>query len=57
MKEISAGRNIENLQKVFKEHFPDFTLGEKINYNFQKSLGKNRGWIMYYIRNPGIFLK
>jgi len=57
MKEISAGRNIENLQKVFKEHFPDFTLSEKINYNFQKSLGKNRGWIMYYLRNPGILLK
>lgn len=53
MQEISAGRNIENLQKVFQKHWPDLSTGEKIRFYFQKSLGKNRGWIMHYLRNPG----
>jgi glycosyltransferase involved in cell wall biosynthesis len=57
MQEISAGRNIENLQSVFSKHWPDLSTGEKIRYHFQKSLGKNRGWIMHYLRNPEAVLR
>lgn len=56
MKEISAGRNRENLEKVFEKHWPDLSAGEKFRYRFQKSLGKNRGWIMHYLRHPGELL-
>lgn len=53
MQEISAGRNVENLQKVFEKYRPALSLSEKFRYQFQKNLGKNRGWIMHYLRNPG----
>jgi glycosyltransferase involved in cell wall biosynthesis len=52
MKEISAGRNLENLRRIFEKHWPDLSAEEKIRYHFQKSLGKNRGWIMHYLHNP-----
>ena len=53
MQEISAGRNRENLEKVFEKHWPGLSAGEKIRYRFQKSLGKNRGWVMHYLHHPG----
>ena len=52
MQEISAGRNRENLEKIFAKHWPSLTISEKIRYAFQKRLGKNRGWVMYYLENP-----
>lgn len=52
MQEISAGRNRENLKKVFSKHWPALNTSEKIRYAFQKNLGKNRGWVMYYLNNP-----
>lgn len=52
MKEISAGRNRENLEKVFQKHWPDLSHWEKFRFHFQKSLGKNRGWVMHYLNNP-----
>jgi hypothetical protein len=57
MQEISAGRNIENLKKVFEKHLPDLSPGEKLRYYFQKMLGKNRGWVMFYLNNPKAILK
>ena len=56
MKEISAGRNRENLEKVFEKHWPDLSAGEKLRYRFQKSLGKNRGWVMHYMQHPAELL-
>lgn len=52
MKEISAGRNVENLEKIFKKYWPEMHLEEKIRYRLQKSLGENRGWIMHYLNHP-----
>lgn len=52
MQEISSGRNVENLKKVFEKHWPTLSWTEKIRYLFQKKLGKNRGWIMHYYRQP-----
>jgi hypothetical protein len=52
MQEISAGRNVENLRKVFAKYEGQLTLAQKLNLFFQRMLGKNRGWIMYYLKNP-----
>ena len=53
MQEISAGRNVENLRIIFEKYLPELSINEKFRYQFQKKLGKNRGWIMHYLRNPG----
>jgi hypothetical protein len=53
MQEISAGRNVENLKLVFQKYLPELSVDEKFRYYFQKILGKNRGWIKYYLQNPG----
>jgi glycosyltransferase involved in cell wall biosynthesis len=53
MQEISAGRNVENLKLVFQKYLPELSVDEKFRYYFQKMLGKNRGWIKYYLQNPG----
>jgi hypothetical protein len=53
MQEISAGRNVENLRIIFDKYLPELSINEKFRYQFQKKLGKNRGWIMHYLRNPG----
>lgn len=56
MQEISAGRNVENLKLVFQKYLPELSADEKFRYYFQKMLGKNRGWVMHYLRNPGQIL-
>jgi len=53
MKEISAGRNVENLHQVFNRYLPNLSVGQKIKFNILKKLGKNRGWIIYYVDHPG----
>jgi glycosyltransferase involved in cell wall biosynthesis len=57
MKEISAGRNVENLHQVFNRYLPNLSAGQKIKLSILKKLGKNRGWIMYYIDHPEKLLK
>lgn len=57
MKEISAGRNRENLEIVFDRYLKELTISEKIRYHFQKSLGKNRGWVMHYLNSPREILR
>jgi glycosyltransferase involved in cell wall biosynthesis len=57
MKEISAGRNVENLHQVFNRYLPDLSIGQKMKLSILKKLGKNRGWIMYYVHDPGKLLK
>lgn len=52
MKEISAGRNVENLNRVFEKHFPSLSISAKIRYRLLRALGKNRGWVMFYIHHP-----
>jgi glycosyltransferase involved in cell wall biosynthesis len=53
MQEISAGRNVENLRTVFARYIPQLRFSEKIRLAFHRSLGKNRGWVLYYLENPG----
>jgi hypothetical protein len=55
MQEISAGRNKVNLEKVFIRHRKNLSPGEKVRYLLQKSMGKNRGWIMHYLQSPKDF--
>jgi len=57
MKEISAGRNFENLISVFKKYESKLSLTQSIHVKFLRALGKNRGWIMFYINNPKALLK
>jgi len=57
MKEISAGRNVENLYLVFDRYKKEFTLKEKLQWTLLNAMGKNRGWMMYYVSNPGAFIK
>jgi glycosyltransferase involved in cell wall biosynthesis len=52
MQEISAGRNVENLQRVFEKYENRLGFFQKLNLSFQRKLGKHRGWVMYYLRNP-----
>jgi len=52
MKEISAGRNVENLLAVFEKYEKRLNLVQKTKLSFLRSLGKNRGWIMFYLQNP-----
>jgi len=52
MREISAGRNVENLLSVFEKYEKTLSLVQKARLTFLRSLGKNRGWIMYYLQNP-----
>lgn len=52
MKEISAGRNVENLNQVFNKYLPNLSVRQRMKLTFLKKLGKNRGWIMYYVNNP-----
>jgi glycosyltransferase involved in cell wall biosynthesis len=52
MKEISEGRNVENLDIVFSRYFPRLSLTQKIKFSFLKKLGRHRGWITYYLNNP-----
>jgi len=52
MKEISEGRNIENLKMVFDKHTSSLSISEKLRLAILKSLGKNRGWVLYYVNNP-----
>lgn len=52
MREISAGRNVENLHLIFAKYLPVFPLRVRLSYRFQKALGKNRGWVMFYLQNP-----
>ena len=57
MKEISAGRNVENLISVFNKYEKKLSLWQSVSLSFQRSLGKNRGWLMFYLRNPLNILK
>lgn len=57
MQEISGGRNIINLERIFEKHKDKLSVFQKLNLKFQKSLGENRGWIMHYIKNPGAVLR
>lgn len=57
MQEISLGRNIENLRLVFEKHLDQLTLFQRVNLNFQRMLGKNRGWVMFYLSNPANLVK
>jgi predicted ATP-grasp superfamily ATP-dependent carboligase len=57
MKEISAGRNVENLLAVFEKYEKTLSLLQKLRLSFLRSLGKNRGWIMFYLQNPVNLLK
>lgn len=52
MQEISGGRNVENLERIFDKHYNKLSVFQKVNLKFQKLLGKNRGWIMHYVHNP-----
>ena len=52
MKEISAGRNVENLLAVFKKYEEQLTIFQKLRLKFLRVLGKNRGWLMFYFKNP-----
>ena len=47
MKEISAGRNVENLLTIFAKYEKQLSLMDRTKLAFLRSLGANRGWIMY----------
>lgn len=57
MQEISAGRNVENLLKVFARYEPGLSTGTRLRLGIQRMMGKHRGWIMYYLENPGAFFR
>lgn len=57
MLEISSGRNLNNLNRIFQKHENKLTVIQHVQYRFQKGLGKNRGWIMYYLNHPGAFFR
>lgn len=52
MTEMSSGRNIENLNTVFNRYIPQLSIQNKLKLKILKSLGKNRGWLMFYWNNP-----
>jgi glycosyltransferase involved in cell wall biosynthesis len=52
MKEISAGRNVENLLSIFEKYEVQLSLMQSARLRFHRILGKNRGWIIYYLDNP-----
>jgi hypothetical protein len=57
MQEISAGRNVENLLKVFARYEPSLGFPDKARLGLLRKMGKNRGWMMYYIQNPGAIVQ
>lgn len=57
MKEISAGRNVENLIKVFTRYEPGLPLREKIRLFIWRKMGSHRGWMLHYWRHPDQFFK
>ena len=52
MQEIASGRNVENLQHIFRENLPKLKWTQRLDFAIQKGLGKHRGWLMHYYRNP-----
>lgn len=57
MQEISAGRNVDNLLKVFARYEPRLGLRDTIRLRMLRKMGKNRGWIMFYIQHPGALFR
>ena len=57
MQEISAGRNVENLLKVFARYEPKLGFSVRLRLAFLRRLGKNRGWIQFYLQNPATLLR